>query len=166
MKFHFVHVNFNVRDLEKSMKFYEEALGLKEVRRKETDSFTIVYLGDGVTDFELELTWLRDHPQPYDLGEQEFHLALRVDDFAAAHRPRGIGLETDPRREFHPRQEARILASGGHLRQIVGEGAPHRHLVTVAEQHVRQRVHARPAVDERFFEMPSLPVGHAKCVFR
>ena len=85
MKFHFVHVNFNVRDLEKSMKFYEEALGLKEVRRKETDSFTIVYLGDGVTDFELELTWLRDHPQPYDLGEQEFHLALRVDDFAAAH---------------------------------------------------------------------------------
>ena len=87
MKFHFVHENFNVRDLEKSMKFYEEALGLKEVRRKEKEAFTIVYLGDGVTDFELELTWLRDHPQPYDLGEQEFHLALRVDDFAAAHEP-------------------------------------------------------------------------------
>ena len=85
MKFHYVHENFNVRDLAKSMKFYEEALGLREVRRKETDAFTIVYLGDGVTDFELELTWLRDHPQPYDLGEQEFHLALRVDDFAAAH---------------------------------------------------------------------------------
>ena len=59
MKFHFVHENFNVRDLAKSMKFYEEALGLREVRRKETDAFTIVYLGDGVTDFELELTWLR-----------------------------------------------------------------------------------------------------------
>ncbi len=85
MKFHFVHVNFNVRDLGRSMKFYEEALGLKEVRRKESEDFTIVYLGDGVTDFELELTWLRGHPQPYDLGEQEFHLALRADDFAAAH---------------------------------------------------------------------------------
>jgi len=85
VKFRFVHENFNVRDLDKSMKFYEEALGLKEVRRKETDAFTIVYLGDGVTDFELELTWLRDHSQPYDLGEQEFHLAFRVDDFEAAH---------------------------------------------------------------------------------
>ena len=84
MKFHFVHENFNVRDLAKSMKFYEEALGLREVRRKETDAFTIVYLGDGVTDFELELTWLRDHPQKYDLGEEEFHLAFRAEDFAAA----------------------------------------------------------------------------------
>lgn len=85
MDFRFVHVNFNVRCLEQSMKFYADALGLKEVRRKETDAFTIVYLGDGITDFELELTWLRDHPQPYDLGEQEFHLALRTADFAAAH---------------------------------------------------------------------------------
>ena len=37
------------------------------------------------TDFRLELTWLRDHPQKYDLGECEFHLALRADDYEAAH---------------------------------------------------------------------------------
>ena len=62
MKFTFAHNNFNVMNLEKSLKFYEEALGLKEVRRKEAadGSFILVYLGDGVTPHQLELTWLRD----------------------------------------------------------------------------------------------------------
>ena len=85
--FTFNHFNFNVTDLEKSIRFYEEALGLKEVRRKEAQdgSFVLVFLGDGRTDFRLELTWLRDHPQKYDLGECEFHLALRAEDYEAAH---------------------------------------------------------------------------------
>ena len=87
MQFKFVHNNFNVLDLERSMKFYEEALGLKEVRRKETadGSFVLVYLGDGATTHELELTWLKDRKEAYNLGENEFHLAFRVDDFAKAH---------------------------------------------------------------------------------
>ncbi|MBQ5682456.1 MAG: VOC family protein, partial [Peptococcaceae bacterium] len=69
--FQFTHYNYNVLDLEKSMKFYEEALGLKEVRRKEAadGSFILVYLGDGKTGFELELTWLRDWDRPYNLGD-------------------------------------------------------------------------------------------------
>lgn len=86
MKFRFLHTNFNVLDLEKSMAFYEKALGLKEVRRIETSDFTIVYMGDGATDFQLELTWMKNRTAPYDLGEQEFHLAFRTDDFEAAHR--------------------------------------------------------------------------------
>ncbi len=86
MKFHFIHTNFNVLDLKKSLDFYEKSLGLKEVRRVERDGFTLVYVGDGVTDFELELTWLHDRTAPYDLGEQEFHLAFRVDDIEAAHK--------------------------------------------------------------------------------
>ena len=83
----FNHFNFNVSDLDTSLKFYAEALDLHEVRRKEAGdgSFTIVFLGDGKTDFRLELTALRDHPQKYDLGECEFHLALRADDYDAAH---------------------------------------------------------------------------------
>ena len=85
--FTFNHFNFNVSDLEKSLAFYKEALGLEPVRRQgpEDGSFILVFLGDGKTDFCLELTWLRDHPQKYDLGECEFHLAFRTDDFAAAH---------------------------------------------------------------------------------
>ena len=92
MKTRFRHVNFNVLNLEKSMAFYEEALGLKEVRRITDEDFIIVYLGDGQTDFLLELTWMKEHTEPYDLGEQEFHLAFDVEDFEAArafHREKG-----------------------------------------------------------------------------
>lgn len=87
MMFLFTHYNYNVLDLEKSMKFYEEALGLKEVRRKEASdgSFILVYLGDGKTDFQLELTWLRDWNRPYNLGDNEIHLAFVTEDFDAAH---------------------------------------------------------------------------------
>ncbi len=87
MKFTFNHNNINVLDLEKSISFYKEALGLTEVRRKTAgdDSFILVYMGDGQTGHRLELTWLRDREEPYDLGENEFHLAFTVDDYDAAH---------------------------------------------------------------------------------
>ncbi len=86
MKFTFNHFNFNVLDLEKSMKFYEEALGLKEVRRKKAEdgSFTLVYLGDEESNFSLELTWMKGRREPYDLGEQEFHLAMTTDNYDEA----------------------------------------------------------------------------------
>ena len=85
--FSFNHFNFNVFDLERSLKFYDEAFGLKPVREKTASdgSFRLVYLGDGVTDFQLELTWLRDRTEPYNLGDEEFHLAFETDDFEAAH---------------------------------------------------------------------------------
>lgn len=83
MSFKMIHENYNVSDLDRSIKFYNEALGLYEVRRKTTDDFIIVYL---TSDFELELTWLKEHPQPYDLGECELHLAFRADDFDEAHK--------------------------------------------------------------------------------
>lgn len=81
IKGRFDHFNINVIDLDKSIAFYNKALGLKEVRRKEsaTGSFILVYLGDGETSFSLELTWLKDHPQSYELGENESHLCIRVD---------------------------------------------------------------------------------------
>lgn len=87
MDFTFNHYNYNVLDLQKSIKFYEDALGLKEVRRKEAKdgSYILVYLGDGKTDFSLELTWLRDRKEPYNLGENEFHLAFVTQDFEKAH---------------------------------------------------------------------------------
>lgn len=86
MNFKFVHNNINVLDLQKSLDFYEKALGLKEVRRKENKGvFTLVYLGDGQTTHELELTWLHERKEKYNLGENEFHLAFRVDDFEKAH---------------------------------------------------------------------------------
>jgi lactoylglutathione lyase len=88
MKFRMVHENYNVYDLQRSLEFYEKALGLKEIRRSEArdGSNIIVYVGNAESDFELELTWLRDMDRPYNLGDEEFHLAFRTDDFEAAHK--------------------------------------------------------------------------------
>jgi lactoylglutathione lyase len=87
MKFSFDHNNINVLDLEKSVTFYKEALGFEEVRRKNaTDgSFTLVFLGDESTGHRLELTWIKDRTEPYDLGDNEIHLAVVADDFNAAY---------------------------------------------------------------------------------
>ena len=84
MNFRMIHENYNVSDLARSMEFYEQALGLHESRRKTSEDFTIVYMQDPTGSFELELTWLKDHPQKYDLGECEFHLALTADDYEAS----------------------------------------------------------------------------------
>ncbi|MEN9918189.1 MAG: hypothetical protein RL662_625 [Bacteroidota bacterium] len=81
IKSKFDHFNINVTDLDRSIAFYDKALGLKELRRKEAadGSFVLVYLTDGVSPFSLELTWLRDHPQSYQLGENESHLCFRLE---------------------------------------------------------------------------------------
>lgn len=86
MNFRFVHNNINVLNLETSLKFYEEALGLKEVRRiaPEHGDFIIVYLGDNSSSHLLELTWLKEWDRPYNLGDNEFHLAFVTEDFEGA----------------------------------------------------------------------------------
>ena len=87
MNFKMVHENYNVKDLDKSLVFYEKALGLKEKRRNaaEDGSFIIVYIGNENTTFELELTWLRDWDRPYNLGDCEFHLAFETEDYKESH---------------------------------------------------------------------------------
>lgn len=87
MTFRMIHENYNVLDLDRSLMFYEEALGLTERRRKVAadGSFIIVYIGNEQTEFEMELTWLADRKDPYDLGDEEFHLAFRTDNYDAAH---------------------------------------------------------------------------------
>lgn len=88
MNFQFAHNNFNVMDLDKSLAFYEKALGLKLHHRKEAPdgSFILAFLTDGVTPHMLELTWLRGwEKESYNLGDNEFHLAFTVDDMEEAH---------------------------------------------------------------------------------
>ncbi len=87
MAFTIDHFNINVLDLEKSLAFYDKALGLKEVRRKVAtdESYIIVFLGDGQTENKVELTWLKSQEKPYDLGDEEFHIAFVTDDFDAAY---------------------------------------------------------------------------------
>jgi len=87
MKFKFNHSNITVLDLEKSVAFYEKALGLT-VKREHTagdGSFKLAFLSDGESAYSLELTWYRDRKEPYDLGDNEIHLALATDDFDGAY---------------------------------------------------------------------------------
>lgn len=87
MYFKIIHTNINVLNLEKSLDFYKKALGLEEQRRKNAQdgSFILVYLGDGITPHQIELTWLADKTNAYDLGDNESHIAFEVDDFEKAH---------------------------------------------------------------------------------
>ena len=101
MEFKMIHENYNVFDLQRSLDFYEKALGLKEVRRKEAEdgSYIIAYVANDASDFELELTWLADRTEPYDLGDDEFHLAFRVKDYDAAynmHKEMGVVCFENP----------------------------------------------------------------------
>ena len=87
MKFKCIQCNINITDINKSVAFYQKALGLKVERTKEANdgSFILTYLGDGLSNFQIELTWLRDHPQAYELGENESHICFVVDDYEAYH---------------------------------------------------------------------------------
>jgi len=101
MKFTFGHNNINVLNLERSVAFYKSALGLQEVRRHRAadGSFVLAFLGDGTTSHRLELTWLSDRKEPYDLGDNEIHLAFTVDDFDAAlrkHKDMGVVCYENP----------------------------------------------------------------------
>lgn len=86
MKFKMVHNNINVFDIEKSLAFYKEALGLTEKRRivQEDGTFIIAFMGNEESDHLLELTWLKDKKEPYNLGDNEIHLAFKVDDYDGA----------------------------------------------------------------------------------
>lgn len=87
MNFKFAHNNYNVFDLEKSVEFYKEALGLEVIRRKEAEdgSFILVFMGDNKSNHQLELTWLRDWDRAYNLGDNEIHIAFIVDDYEKAY---------------------------------------------------------------------------------
>lgn len=84
--FKFAHNNLNVLDLQRSLKFYKDALNLNEVSRIDNGDFILVYLGDSFgSHHKLELTWLAEKKTPYELGDNESHLAFTTKNFDEAH---------------------------------------------------------------------------------
>ena len=81
------HVNLNVTNLDASIAFYREALGLEVIRRKEAQdgSFILCFLGNEQSPCFVELTWLRDKEGPYALGDNETHVCFSVPDYDEAH---------------------------------------------------------------------------------
>lgn len=83
--FKFAHNNLNVLDLQRSLKFYKDALDLTEVNRLEFENFILVYLADSFnSQHQLELQWFKNRQTPYEVGEN-FHIAFTVKNFAAAY---------------------------------------------------------------------------------
>jgi lactoylglutathione lyase len=80
-----IHSMIRVLDEQKSRSFYKTAFDLDVADRLDFDSFTLVYLRNGKTDFELELTINKDRTEPYNLGDGYGHLAFSVDDLDAEH---------------------------------------------------------------------------------
>jgi len=91
MKFTMAHTNINVTDMDRSLAFYKKALGLEVIKRREAEdgSFVLAFISDGTSSCVLELTWLKDKEGPYELGDNETHLAFIVDDYDAARKLHG-----------------------------------------------------------------------------
>lgn len=87
MKYKMLHTCIRVMDLEKSLKFYKEALGFKETRRKDfpEDKFTLVFLSDEEGSHEIELTYNYNPEKPYEIGNGFSHIAVAVDDLESSH---------------------------------------------------------------------------------
>jgi lactoylglutathione lyase len=80
-----IHTMIRVLDEARSVEFYETAFGLKVVDKLAFDTFTLIYLANGETEFELELTVNMGRTEPYNIGDDYGHLALSVADLGAEH---------------------------------------------------------------------------------
>jgi lactoylglutathione lyase len=90
-----IHSMIRVVDLERSAAFYQHAFGLQESHRLEFPGFTLLYLRDGESGFEIELTWNRDQTEAYTHGSGYGHMAFCVDDLERQHaRLRDLGYAT------------------------------------------------------------------------
>ncbi|WP_122488464.1 MULTISPECIES: VOC family protein [Gammaproteobacteria] len=96
----FIHAMIRVSDLQRSLNFYQRALGLKETHRLEFEDFTLVYLRDINSGAEVELTWNKG-VAAYDLGNAYGHLAFVTDDLDALHATlTGLEVAPAPIKEF------------------------------------------------------------------
>ncbi len=111
MQYTLLHTCFRVMDLEKSLAFYQEALGFKEIRRRDfpNDAFTLVFLSDASGHHEIELTYNYNPEKPYVIGNGFSHMAVGVSDLEASqqhHRDLGypvtklMGLPGEPPRYY------------------------------------------------------------------
>ena len=80
-----IHSMIRVLDEARSVDFYSRAFGLNVADRLDFDGFTLIYLSNADSTFELELTVNKGRTEPYDLGNGYGHLAVSVDDLDAEH---------------------------------------------------------------------------------
>jgi len=101
-----IHCMIRVLDEERSIRFYQKAFGLNVADRLDFPEFTLVYMSDPESRFEVELTVNKGRTDPYGLGDGYGHLAVSVDDLDAEHaRLEAEGLRPRKLVEFAPAGE-------------------------------------------------------------
>jgi len=96
-----IHSMIRVLDEERAVTFYRAAMGLEIVDRYPFENFTLVYMRDSDSTFEVELTVNHGRTEPYDLGDGYGHLAVVVDDLNAARTKMAVaGASPGPIREL------------------------------------------------------------------
>ena len=104
-----IHSMIRVLDEAKSVAFYKSAFNLAVADRLDFESFTLVYMSNPETEFELELTINKGRTEAYELGDGYGHLAVSVDDIDAEHaRFEAAGLT--PRKVVEFEQDGALLA--------------------------------------------------------
>ena len=104
-----IHSMIRVLDEARSVKFYKEAFDLDIADRLDFDSFTLVYLSNSESSFELELTINKGESTAYDLGSGYGHFAVCVDDLDAEHH-KMIDLGYEPRDIVEFEQDNTLIA--------------------------------------------------------
>lgn len=98
-----IHSMIRVLDEARSTTFYREAFGLEVADRLDFDDFTLVYLSNAESGFEVELTVNKGRTEPYDLGDGYGHLAVSVPDLKSEHaRFEAAGLSPRKMVDFAP----------------------------------------------------------------
>jgi lactoylglutathione lyase len=103
------HTMIRVLDEARSVSFYDKAFGLKVAQRLDFPDFTLVYLSNDETPFEVELTINKDRTAPYQLGDGYGHVAVSVDDIEREH-ARFTAAELSPRKIVEFNRDGRLFA--------------------------------------------------------
>jgi lactoylglutathione lyase len=90
-----IHSMIRVQNLDRAAEFYRRGFGLEETHRMEFPTFTLLYLREPESGFEIELTWNKGQTEPYTHGSAYGHMAFCVEDLEAHHaRLKGLGYAT------------------------------------------------------------------------
>jgi len=125
-----IHTMLRVLDEARSVSFYATAFGLKVAERLDFPDFTLVYLSNAETPFEVELTVNKGRTTPYELGDGYGHVAVSVDDLDSEHaRSEAAGLE--------PRKTVEFNREGGLFARFFFVEDPDGYKIEVLQRHGR-----------------------------
>jgi len=125
-----IHTMIRVLDEARSVSFYQQAFGLRVVERLDFPDFTLVYLSNAETPFEVELTVNKGRANPYELGDGYGHVAVSVDDLDSEHaRFEAAGLK--------PRKIVEFNRDGGLFARFFFVEDPDGYKIEVLQRHGR-----------------------------